>query len=1196
MEAQPRKSVVLRTTNPKKITKIQFGTLPTEDIQKVSEVRVSSRTIFSLPNAQNPTRHPAVNGVMDPRMGISGKTNPDRCATCLKTLQVCSGHFGYIQLELPVFHAGYFKHTLAILQCICKKCCRVQIPPSEHAVLLRKLSDPRSQGALTRAAFFKRVLDTCKSAQRCPYCGYSNGVVKKASGAFFKILHEIWRAKFSDEHFDAYKKAMDPIAAAHPELSTSLMKQTELINPLRAFELLSRIPEIDFPLLWMNGDFGRPDTLIIWAIPVPPVPIRPSVPQEMGGGSTEDDITIKLQEIAEVNNALRLALGRGANMRIVVEDWDFLQIQVALFINGETPGIPRQLAGARSIRGLCQRLKGKQGRFRGNLSGKRVDFSGRTVISPDPNLRVDQVGVPVLVAKILTYPEKVHRYNIDRLRAVIMNGPEKHPGANSVRTETGMVTNLTWGDKEKAASALKIGDIVERHMHDGDIVLFNRQPSLHKMSIMAHEVKVMPWRTFRFNECACTPYNADFDGDEMNLHLPQTEEARAEAAELMLITRNLITPRNGEPLVAATQDFLTGAYLLTQRDVFLSRAEFCRLVAFLSDALEHVELPPPTIFKPLELWTGKQVITMLIRPCSDGRMPHSYPRVNLESEEKFYKSNAHFCSEDGYVAFRGGEHLCGSLGKKTLGGESKNGLFYVLVRDYGYEEAIRCMSRLAKLCARYLGDRGFSIGVDDVTPTARMVERKTAVLAEGQRKADAEIELYKNGNIKLKPGCDALQSLESEVNGLLGRIREQCGQYALGELNYKNSPLTMAQCGSKGSPINISQMMACLGQQTVGGSRIQDGFVNRTLPHFAPGALSPAGKGFVANSFFSGLTATEFFFHTMGGREGLVDTAVKTAETGYMARRLMKALEDLSMQYDYTVRNSEQTVVQFSYGDDGLNPQIMERGDRPVNFSRLLVNEIERSNLAQRGAQSLGTSASSASSSGSGSSLGRAPRGKRKSAEETTADAMAADPPSSATSANTQLTSVELLALLEEELAAEQFTSLLPLGQKFVAETREFFVQYAKSIAALETLAGLDFDAGSQGLEDPEAIRLRLAKLTPAGKEAWIARSRVPGTKEFKDTYRLVACNTQPLTRSQLRNILADAVRRYSVAMVQPGEAVGAVGAQSLSEPGTQMTLKTFHFAGVASMNVTLGVPRLKVPMTPLLSLPPPRCVCFLFC
>lgn len=227
------------------------------------------------------------------------------------------------------------------------------------------------------------------------------------------------------------------------------------------------------------------------------------------------------------------------------------------------------------------------------------------------------------------------------------------------------------------------------------------------------------------------------------------------------------------------------------------------------------------------------------------------------------------------MAFRGGEHICGSLGKKTLGGESKSGLFYVLVRDYGPEDATRCMSRLAKLCARFLGDRGFSIGIDDVTPTKTMLRKRRELLSEGQRKADEEIVAYKSGKIKLKPGCDALQSLESDVNGLLGRIREQCGQEALATLNYRNSALAMAQCGSKGSPINISQMMACLGQQTVGGARIQDGFVNRTLPHFPVGALSPEGKGFVSNSFYSGLTATEFFFHTMGGREGLVDTAVK---------------------------------------------------------------------------------------------------------------------------------------------------------------------------------------------------------------------------------------------------------------------------------------------------------------------------------
>lgn len=444
----------------------------------------------------------------------------------------------------------------------------------------------------------------------------------------------------------------------------------------------------------MNSTYGRPESLIMWTVPVPPVPIRPSVPQEIGGGSTEDDITIKLQEIIEMNNALKLALDKGATMKMVAEDWEYLQILIALFINGETPGIPRQLMGTKQIRGLCQRLKGKQGRFRGNLSGKRVDFSGRTVISPDPNLSVDQVGVPILVAKVMTYPEMVNDYNIQHLRKCVLNGPEKHPGANIIRSGL-HVSALQYADRERAARNLRVGDIVERHMCDGDVVLFNRQPSLHKMSIMAHRVKVFPWRTFRFNECACTPYNADFDGDEMNMHLPQTEEAKAEAAVLMSITNNLITPRNGEPLVAATQDFLTGAYLITQKDVFFSKAEFCRIVTYLSDALEQIDMPLPTIWKPHQLWTGKQVISMLVCPNSSVDA-----RVNVESEERFYTKDKHFCDQDGYVAFRLGELISGNLGKKTLGGDSKSGLFYVLIRDFGPTEATRCMNRLAKLTAR----------------------------------------------------------------------------------------------------------------------------------------------------------------------------------------------------------------------------------------------------------------------------------------------------------------------------------------------------------------------------------------------------------------------------------------------------------------------------------------------------------------
>ncbi len=149
------------------------------------------------------------------------------------------------------------------------------------------------------------------------------------------------------------------------------------------------------------------------------------------------------------------------------------------------------------------------------------------------------------------------------------------------------------GMREELAQKLRVGDVVERHIRDGDIVLFNRQPSLHKLSIMSHRVKVRPWRTFRLNECACNPYNADFDGDEMNMHVPQTEEARTEATILMGVKHNLVTPRNGEPIVAAIQDFITASYLISKRDRFFDRAQFSQICSYFADANLHIDIPPP---------------------------------------------------------------------------------------------------------------------------------------------------------------------------------------------------------------------------------------------------------------------------------------------------------------------------------------------------------------------------------------------------------------------------------------------------------------------------------------------------------------------------------------------------------------------------------------------------------------------------
>lgn len=708
-----------------------------------------------------------------------------------------------------------------------------------------------------------------------------------------------------------------------------------------------------------------------------------------------------------------------------------------------------------------------------------------------------------------------------------------------IRQSNGFIKSLHFGDRTKSAASLKIGDVVERHMADEDVVLFNRQPSLHKMSIMSHRVKVFPWRTFRFNECACTPYNADFDGDEMNLHLPQTEEAKAEAATLMNITNNLITARNGEPLVAATQDFLTCGHLITKKDVFFSREDFFRVISYFSDALEEIDVPPPAIFKPKALWTGKQAISILVRPNKSVKS-----RVNVESKERFYTDHKAMCSEDGYVIFYRGELMCGNLGKKTLGGESKHGLFYVLIRDYGPSEATRCMTRLSKLCARYMENRGFSIGISDVTPTKEVQAMKQRIMSEGKQKSELQIEEYKNDRMKLKPGCDALQSLESELNGILGKIRERCGQEAVKVLHHTNAPQTMAQCGSKGSQLNISQMMACLGQQSVGGSRIQNGFVNRTLPHFPLSSLTPAAKGFVVNSFYSGLTATEFFFHTMGGREGLVDTAVKTAETGYMARRLMKALEDLSLQYDSTVRNSEQTVVQFSYGDDGLNPHMMEGGDRPVNYQRLLTNTL--ANYPCVGERSL--------------------------------------------------LSYEVRELVEAQISSQPFQVLLPQGFLYLKETTQFFSDIADKLFSFEMFI-LDVDRGDGAGESAhsaiikenkeffsgmELTRSRLMDMDAEDLRVWRSNAKKSGVCdeemriEYQESLYLLKENMIRITKTHIDVMLKESLNKYWRSIVEPGEAVGATGAQSLSEPGTQMTLKTFHFAGVASMNVTLGVPRLK--------------------
>ncbi|KAL5764211.1 hypothetical protein ACOSP7_016562 [Xanthoceras sorbifolium] len=1072
------KQPYIEDVGPRRIKSMKFSMMSEAEIMKSAEVQVHLGRYY-----QN-NKVPFEGGLLDPRMGPANKSCT--CATCHGDFGDCPGHYGYFNLALPVYNVGYMSTILDVLKCICKSCSRILLDEKISKEFLKKMRNPNMEG-LRKSELMKSIVKKCNAManKACSRCGYINGMVKKAVSVL-GIIHD--RAKVTDGSLEEFKSAIYHTK----ESKASINVATYMLNPIKVLHLFKMMTDEDCEMLYFSD---RPEKLIITNIAVPPIAIRPSVIMD-GSRSNENDITERMKNIIQVNASLRQELLEANAAFKCLAAWDTLQFEVAQYINSDVRGIPFAMQASKPLSGFVQRLKGKQGRFRCNLNGKRVEYTGRTVISPDPNLKITEVAIPIRMAQILTFPERVSHHNLEKLKQCVRNGPDKYPGARMVRYPDGTARLLHGKFRIRLADELKFGCIVDRHLEDGDVVLFNRQPSLHRMSIMCHRARIMPWRTLRFNESVCNPYNADFDGDEMNMHVPQTEEARTEALMLMGVQSNLCTPKNGEILVAPTQDFLTSSFLITRKDTFYDRAAFSLICCYMGDGMDLINLPTPAILKPIELWSGKQIFSVLLRPHASMRV-----YLNLTVKEKTYSNKLirtegdeeirieTMCPNDGFVYIRNSELISGQLGKATLGSGNKDGLYSVLLRDYNPHAASVCMNRLSKLSARWIGNHGFSIGIDDVQPKKELSDKKGKLISENYEVCNVKIKEFNEGKLQLKPGCDSAQTLEAVITDLLNRIREDAGKECMKGLPWRNSPLIMSQCGSKGSPINISQMVALVGQQSVGGRRAPNGFIDRSLPHFLRKSKVPAAKGFVANSFYSGLTATEFFFHTMGGREGLVDTAVKTADTGYMSRRLIKGLEDLFIHYDNTVRNASGCIVQFIYGDDGMDPAQMEGkcGDA-LNFGRLLM-KVEATCPA---------------------------RGHK------------------------YLSPQEISEMVEKKLAGYGMNPDKTGNEAFINSLRKFF----------------------ESRRDKLEQKIKLVEdFSGEGKSEILQK---------------VAHKISGITERQLEVFMETCLSRYRLKKIEAGTAIGVIGAQSIGEPGTQMTLKTFHFAGVASMNITQGVPRIK--------------------
>ena len=906
----------------KKIEQINFGLMSPEDIRKMSVVTVE------YPDTYGDDGFPIEKGLMDPRLGIIDPSLV--CRTCGFKGGDCQGHFGSIELARPVIHVGFGDVIHKILRSTCNECGRILLNDEQIEYFTTKINEAmenkESINSILKEVYkvAKRELKTMPEEGEevdlkhcCPHCGAPQEAI---------ILDKPVTIRQGD-----YK-----------------------LTPSEVRERLEKITDDDAFVLGVNSEVARPEWLVLTVLPVPPVTVRPSITLDTGERS-EDDLTHKLVDILRINQRLLENMEAGAPQLIVEDLWELLQYHVTTYFDNEASGVPpaRHRSG-RPLKTLTQRLKGKEGRFRSNLSGKRVNFSARTVISPDPNISINEVGVPEMIAKEVTVPVHVNDWNIDEIRGYIENGPDVHPGANYV-INGNTKRRVTEETKEFILENLEPGYIVERHLKDGDMVLFNRQPSLHRMSMMAHEVRVLPYKTFRLNLCVCPPYNADFDGDEMNMHVFQTDESRAEAKSLMRVQEHILSPRFGGPIIGAIHDHISGAYLLTREGVEFTEEEALQIIR-----KSHLPIPPfksgqwilkhdpdfgeeSFIFKDKgDKWTGKELFSLLL--------PND---LNLSYSAEISKCPVVFPVEDATVVIKNGILEQGVIDESAYGSFSGK-ILDKIVKEYGPGRAKEFLDRSTDLAICGIMKTGITTSLNDEEIPQEAQDRINEHLNKKMEEVDMLVQSYEEGYLQALPGRSLEETLEMKIMQVLGEARDMSGSIAENYLTMgkqypedpydhvmavENHSVVMARTGARASMLNLTQITACVGQQAVRGGRIERGYLNRTLPHFKKGELGAKAKGFVHSSYKSGLDPIEFFFHAMGGREGLVDTAIRTAQSGYMQRRLVNALQDLQVKPSGLVTDNQGNVIQTMFGEDGVDPAKSDFG-KPADLNKL-IDEIK---------------------------------------------------------------------------------------------------------------------------------------------------------------------------------------------------------------------------------------------------------------
>lgn len=851
-----------------KINGLKFGILPPDCVRKMSVIEVKTHELYDKDG------YPIEGGIMDPHLGVVEKGR--KCKTCGNAVDRCQGHFGHLELVRPVVHAGYYRKVEQLVFSTCKGCGRILLTGEELAAA-KKIKELEIR--------IKYILAKSATKKACPYCGETKLTYKLDPPTNFFIINE------------------------NSEEDMKRLYATEIR------EWFEKLQDDDLAVFGYKD--LRPEWFILTVLPIPPVSLHPSIVLETGTRS-EDDLTFKLVDIILNNNRLRDNINAGAPQLMIEDLWNLLQHNITTYFNNNTPAVPpSKHRSGRLLKTLVQRIKGKTGIIRQNLMGKRVNFAARSTITPDIYIKPDEVGVPVAFAEELTVAEKVTDYNVEAMKELIKNTALVRYVIKRVGGRKKVIDVV----KDSISTELEAGDIIERVLKNGDEVLFNRYPSLHRMSIMTHKIKIVSGKAIRMHPTTCKPYNADHDGDEMNIHVPQREEGKIEAIELLSVEKNIISPKDGSIAVIPIEDIVSGAFILTLPTTKISR----------EDAMNYFniagidKIPKPDLG---DYYSGKVIFSALLPKGINLRYlseVHKFVNADKKSNKQIKESTE--------VIIEDGELKQGIIDKKGLSSGSAK-IIFAIQKKHGNTAVIDFYDKLTRValdvCTRY----GLTTPIDDNIMPKEFYDWKEKKMGE---LVDVSLDLekkYKNRSLEKMPGKNIHDSFEAyimkEGHSTKKEIETKIVEKFIDNIfadEPKYNSLIMVLSGSKGKTDNLTNMGGTVGQAAVREKRPSRGFTDRVLSHYKREMDSALPRGYITKSYYEGLLPHELYFMSMGARQGEVDTGVSTKISGYLYRRISHATRDLFTAEDLSVRNTDNKIIQFMYGEDGIYPQNLEGRD-----------------------------------------------------------------------------------------------------------------------------------------------------------------------------------------------------------------------------------------------------------------------------